>query len=95
MRFGVFLHWRTVFKGSFLVHATTATKLTLDKCFTTFYDRKVKQFFNAAELAKLLEVDRATITRWIKKGVLKAERIGGSRWRIPVSAYEKLIKERK
>jgi len=55
----------------------------------------VKQFFNAAEVAKLLEVDRATITRWIKKGILQAERIGNSRWRIPVSAYEKLIKERK
>jgi excisionase family DNA binding protein len=55
----------------------------------------VKQFFNAAEVAKLLNVDRATITRWIAKGTLSAERIGHSRWRIPLSSYEKLVKQGK
>jgi excisionase family DNA binding protein len=51
----------------------------------------MKQFLNAAEVAKLIQVDRATITRWIKKGELKAKRVGSSRWRIPIRAYEELI----
>jgi excisionase family DNA binding protein len=55
----------------------------------------VKLFFNAAEIAKLLKVDRATITRWIDKGILEAERIGHSRWRVSFSAYERLVKQRK
>jgi excisionase family DNA binding protein len=55
----------------------------------------VKQFFNAAEVAKLIKVDRATVTRWIERGFLKAQRIGKSRWRISFSAYEKLIRQRK
>ena len=55
----------------------------------------MKQFFNAAEIAKLVKVDRATVTRWIAKGILEAERIAKSRWRIPFSSYEKLVKQRK
>ena len=55
----------------------------------------MKQFLNAAEVAKLVQVNRATITRWIKKGKLKAQRLGGSRWRIPLSAYEELTRQKK
>ncbi len=55
----------------------------------------MKQFLNAAEVAKLFQVDRATITRWIQKGVLRAERVGRSRWRIPLSAYAQLVKPKK
>lgn len=52
----------------------------------------MKQFLNAAEIAKLMEVDRATITRWIKKGLLKAERIPGTKsWRIPLLEYQKFL----
>ena len=54
----------------------------------------MKQYLNASELAKLIQVDRATITRWIRKGVIEAERIGSSRWRIPLSAYEKLTRKK-
>ncbi|MBI3732421.1 MAG: helix-turn-helix domain-containing protein [Chloroflexi bacterium] len=53
----------------------------------------MKRFLNASEVARLLQVDRATITRWIKRGVLDAGRIGRSRWRIPLSSYEPLIKK--
>jgi excisionase family DNA binding protein len=31
----------------------------------------MKTFFSAAEVAKLLGVDRATVTRWIQKGQIK------------------------
>jgi excisionase family DNA binding protein len=51
----------------------------------------MKRFLNAAEVAKLLQVDRATITRWIKRGSLPAQRVDNSRWRIPVAAYGDLI----
>jgi len=55
----------------------------------------VKQFFNAAEIARIVKVDRATVTRWIEKGLLEAERFGKSRWRILFSSYQKLVKQRK
>jgi excisionase family DNA binding protein len=55
----------------------------------------MKQFFNASEVAKLLQVDRATVTRWIKKGILDAKRAGGHRWRVPLVAYERLVKKAK
>jgi excisionase family DNA binding protein len=57
----------------------------------------MKSYLNASEVAKLLKVDRATVTRWAKKGLLKgAMRIGGKhQWRIPLSAYEELVKQNK
>jgi excisionase family DNA binding protein len=56
----------------------------------------MKTYLNAAEVAKLLNVDRATVSRWIRKGALKgAIRPGGQQqWRIPMVAYEQLIKDR-
>jgi excisionase family DNA binding protein len=57
----------------------------------------MKAYLNAAEVAKLLKVDRATVTRWAKQGKLKgAIRIDGKhQWRIPISAYEELLKNKK
>ncbi len=54
----------------------------------------MKAFLNASEIAKLLKVDRATVSRWVKKGVIKgAVRPSGSQnWRIPLSSYQELIK---
>lgn len=54
----------------------------------------MKQFLNASEVARLMSVDRATVTRWVKKGVIKGvQRPKGARtWRIPLAAYEELIK---
>jgi len=57
----------------------------------------MKAFLNASEVAKLLKVDRATVTRWAQKGLLKgAIHIGDNhQWRIPLSAYEELVKKQK
>jgi hypothetical protein len=47
---------------------------------------------NAAEVARLLHVDRATVARWIKKGLLRGaiRAAGKQQWRIPLSSYEQL-----
>jgi excisionase family DNA binding protein len=44
-------------------------------------------------MAKLLHVDRTTVSRWLNKGLIaRAVRVKGSKqWRIPISAYEELI----
>ena len=54
----------------------------------------MKAYLNASEFAKLLGVDRATVSRWLKKGVLKgALRAENThQWRIPLDAYDKLLK---
>jgi excisionase family DNA binding protein len=53
----------------------------------------MKAYLNASEIAKLLRVDRATVSRWAKSGVIKgAIRPDNTRqWRIPLEAYSKLI----
>ena len=57
----------------------------------------MRAYLNASEIAKLLKVNRATVSRWIKKGFLK----GGVRlenthqWRVPLEAYENFIKNQK
>jgi len=54
----------------------------------------MKQYLNASEIAKLLKVDRATVTRWAQNGKFKgAIRIGKShQWRIPLASFEQLVK---
>jgi excisionase family DNA binding protein len=54
----------------------------------------MKPYFNASEVARLLDVNRATVSRWIKRGVIKgAQRPSGARpWRIPLTVYEQLVK---
>ena len=54
----------------------------------------MKLFLNASEVAKLLKVDRATVTRWVKKGLIKGViRPKGARmWRIPLASYQDLLK---
>jgi excisionase family DNA binding protein len=53
----------------------------------------MKAYLNASEVARLLKVDRATVTRWAQQGKLKgAVRIGKDhQWRIPLSSYEELV----
>jgi len=55
----------------------------------------MKTLLNASEVAKILNVDRATITRWIKKGLIEGaiSPSNGHKWRIPISSVEKLRKE--
>ncbi len=54
----------------------------------------MKAFLNAAEFAKLLGVNRATVKRWIDKGELKGKgvvQVGKSKqWRVPLSVYKEL-----
>jgi excisionase family DNA binding protein len=56
----------------------------------------MKSYLNASEVAKLLNVDRATVTRLAKDGKVKgAIRIEKShQWRIPISSYEELVKQK-
>jgi excisionase family DNA binding protein len=55
----------------------------------------MKPYLNASEIAKILNVDRATVTRWAQQGKLKgAVRIAKShQWRIPLSAIEEVMKQ--
>ena len=55
----------------------------------------MKAYLNASEVAKLLNVDRATVARWLQKGLIPgAIRVQGrQQWRIPLSAYEGLVKQ--
>ena len=57
----------------------------------------MKAFLNASEVARLLNVDRATVLRWIAKGIIKnAVQVGDShQWRIPLASYEELVRQRK
>jgi excisionase family DNA binding protein len=56
----------------------------------------MKAHLNVSEVAKLLNVDRATVSRWIKKGVLKGaiRPNGHQQWSIPLATYEQLLKRR-
>jgi excisionase family DNA binding protein len=51
-------------------------------------------YLNASEIATLLQVDRATVTRWAQQGKIKgAIKVShSSQWRIPMSSFEELIK---
>jgi excisionase family DNA binding protein len=69
----------------------------IDNILNILYCIEVKSYLNASEIAKLLKVDRATVTRWAQQGKLKgAIKIGKSyQWRIPMTAFENLIKNQK
>ncbi len=69
-------------------------KMLLDKQVEIIYVEYVKAFLNASEAARILQVDRATITRWIKKGVIHGARRPEQtkQWRIPFSSCEALLK---
>jgi excisionase family DNA binding protein len=68
----------------------------LDNALINDYSCNMKQYLNASEIAKLLKVDRATVSRWVQKGKFKgAVRIGKShQWRIPLSSFENLVKNK-
>ena len=55
----------------------------------------MKAYLNASEVAKLLNVDRATVSRWIKKGVIQGvfRPDQKQQWRIPLASYEALVKK--
>lgn len=55
----------------------------------------MKSFLNASEVARLVGVDRATIARWIKKGIIKSavRPPGSQKWMIPMAECEALMKQ--
>ncbi len=57
----------------------------------------MQAFLNASEVAKLLKVDRATVSRWLQKGMVKgAIKPGtGHQWRIPLAAFEHFVNSSK
>jgi len=57
----------------------------------------MKAYLNASEVAKLLRVDRATVSRWAKRGVIKGaiRPVNTGQWRIPLDAYDKLVRNGK
>ena len=70
--------------------------MSLDNLLQSFYGRDMKAYLNASEVAKLLNVDRATVSRWIKKGVIQGafRPDNNQQWRIPLSSYEALVKQK-
>lgn len=75
--------------------ATNATtgKMLVDTNIPGVYYGIMKSNLSAAELARILKKDRATITRWIEKGIIKGavKPVGRKEWIIPKDAYEELI----
>ena len=57
----------------------------------------MKLFLNASEVAKLLSVNRATVSRWVKKGLIKGvvRPTGARTLRIPITSYEEFIKSQR
>jgi predicted site-specific integrase-resolvase len=57
----------------------------------------MKLYLTASETAKVLQVDRATVSRWAKQGKFKgAVRIDKPPiWQIPLASVESLMKNRK
>lgn len=68
-------------------------KILVDTHYSGVYYGIMKSNLSAAELARILKKDRATITRWIEKGIIKgAVKLPGRKeWIIPKDAYEELI----
>jgi predicted site-specific integrase-resolvase len=56
----------------------------------------MKAYLNASEIARLLKVNRATVTRWARKGIFKgAIQVEGThQWRISLSSYEEVVKKK-
>jgi excisionase family DNA binding protein len=54
----------------------------------------MRAYLNASEVAKLLRVNRATVTRWVRRGVIKGaiKPENTQQWRIPLEAYDKLLR---
>jgi predicted site-specific integrase-resolvase len=54
-------------------------------------------YLTATEAAKVLQVDRATVSRWAKQGKFKGavKRDDPPTWQIPLGSVESLLKNRK
>jgi excisionase family DNA binding protein len=52
---------------------------------------KPNQVYTTKEAQDFLKISKSTIKRWLKKGIIKAYKIGGGRYRIWGSEILKLI----
>jgi excisionase family DNA binding protein len=52
-----------------------------------------QEWLKTEQVARLLQVNRATVTRWIRLGQLRAVRTPGGTYRIPRRDVERLIRE--
>lgn len=57
----------------------------------------MKVYLNASEVARTLGVDRTTVSRWVKQGRIKGavRAAKNQQWRIPLEAYNNLLKSGK
>jgi len=57
----------------------------------------MKLYLTATEAAKVLQVDRATVSRWAKQGKFKGavKKDDPPTWQIPLTSVESLVKNRK
>jgi predicted site-specific integrase-resolvase len=57
----------------------------------------MRVYLTATEAAKVLQVDRATVSRWAKQGKFKdaVRKEDPPIWQIPLAAVESLLKNRK
>lgn len=54
---------------------------------------RVKGFFTASEIAKILRVTGPTVQGYIEKGSIRAYRLGGTgKWRIPEESLEDFLR---
>jgi excisionase family DNA binding protein len=50
----------------------------------------IEEYLTTEEVAKCLRIHKATVTRWLKEGKLKAMK-KGRRWLISQSDYDKFV----
>jgi predicted site-specific integrase-resolvase len=57
----------------------------------------MRLYLTATEAAKVLQVDRATVSRWAKQGKFKdaVKKEDPPTWQIPLASVESLLKNRK
>ena len=53
----------------------------------------MKAYLSASEIAKLMNVHRATVSRWIEKGMIRGvvRPEGSQQWRIPLESFKALV----
>jgi predicted site-specific integrase-resolvase len=57
----------------------------------------MRLYLTATEAAKVLQVDRATVSRWAKQGKFKdaVKKDNPPTWQIPLTSVESLVKNKK
>lgn len=77
------------------LETTFATMLLDISLIFVFMYSYMKQYLNAAEVARIQKVHKSTVIKWIKKGYFEGvKRPGGKgQYRIPLASYEEFVKK--